>query len=57
MQSEEKEKVTQEEVDTRNFGVNHSSLDFWDNHEEDIYQDFLQVKESKENENRNTHIN
>ena len=44
---EELDKVAAEEVDIRNFGASHSSLDFWNNPEEDIYQDYLTAPDSK----------
>ena len=37
---EELGKTESEELDERNFGADHSSLGFWDNPAEDIYQDF-----------------
>ena len=44
---EELDKTESEEVDIRNFGANHSSLSFWNNPAEDIYQDYLTLPESK----------
>jgi hypothetical protein len=38
---EELANTTTEDSDIRNFGSGHASLDFWDNPEEDIYQDYL----------------
>ena len=44
---EELDNTEAEELNIRNFGANHSSLAFWDNPKEDIYQDYLIVPESK----------
>ncbi|MCD6012099.1 MAG: hypothetical protein K0Q79_1961 [Flavipsychrobacter sp.] len=38
---EELENTDAEDSDIRNFGTTHASLDFWDNPEEDLYQDYL----------------
>jgi hypothetical protein len=36
-----------EESDIRNFGTTHASLEFWDNPQEDIYQDYLTTPKAK----------
>lgn len=44
---EELENAEAEDSDIRNFGTAHASLDFWDNPEEDIYQDYLTSAKDK----------
>jgi len=40
---EELDNVQTEKLNIRNFGTNNSSLEFWNNPDEDIYQDFLPI--------------
>ena len=44
---EELDKTASEDIDMRNFGASHPSLDFWNNPDEDIYQDYLPATDSK----------
>jgi len=38
---EELNSTEADELSLRNFGTNNAALDFWDNPQEDIYQDYL----------------
>ena len=44
---EELDNEAAEELNLREFGMNHSALAFWNDHKEDIYQDYLTPPHSK----------
>ncbi len=44
---EELDNTEAEELNIRNFGANHTSLEFWNDPKEDIYQDYLIPTNSK----------
>lgn len=39
--------TSNEESSIRNFGANSSGFSFWENEEEDVYQDYLNLVEKK----------